>query len=53
MVRLLRELGLSDVVFVGHSVSAMIGALAARKAPELFGHLVMVGPSPRYLDDDG
>lgn len=51
VVELLRELGLSDVVFVGHSVSAMIGVLAARHAPELFAHLVMVGPSPRYLDD--
>ena len=44
---------LSDVVFVGHSVSAMIGALAAVEAPERFASLVMVGPSPRYIDDDG
>ncbi|WCB92335.1 Sigma factor SigB regulation protein RsbQ [Baekduia alba] len=49
-----RELELdSDVVFVGHSVSAMIGALAAAAEPERFARLVMVGPSPRYLDDDG
>ncbi|MDQ3739513.1 MAG: alpha/beta hydrolase [Actinomycetota bacterium] len=47
------ELGLEDVVFVGHSVSAMIGALAAAERPELFARLVMVGPSPRYLDDEG
>ena len=48
------ELGLdSDVVLVGHSVSAMIGALAAIAEPERFGALVMIGPSPRYLDDDG
>lgn len=40
-----------DVVFVGHSVSAMIGAIAARRAPDVFGALVMVSPSPRYLDD--
>jgi sigma-B regulation protein RsbQ len=40
-------------VFVGHSVSAMIGVLAVKKAPELFNELVMIGPSPRYLDDDG
>ena len=53
VVALCRELGLTDVVFVGHSVSAMIGVLAARRAPELFGALVMVGPSPRYVDDDG
>jgi sigma-B regulation protein RsbQ len=48
------ELGLDeDVVLVGHSVSAMIGALAAIAMPERFGGLVMVGPSPRYLDDEG
>jgi sigma-B regulation protein RsbQ len=38
-------------VFVGHSVSAMIGVLAARKRPEVFSRLVMVGPSPCYLND--
>ncbi len=51
VVEICRELGLSDVVFVGHSVSAMIGVLAHQQAPELFGALVMVGPSPRYVDD--
>ncbi len=51
VVELCRELELTDVVFVGHSVSAMIGVLAAQQAPELFGALVMVGPSPRYVDD--
>jgi sigma-B regulation protein RsbQ len=51
VVTLLRDLDLRDVVFVGHSVSAMIGALAALQAPELFDSLVMVGPSPRYIDD--
>ena len=45
------ELRLSDVVFVGHSVSAMIGVLAARKQPARFKALVLVGPSPRYIDD--
>jgi sigma-B regulation protein RsbQ len=48
-----RELELTDVVFVGHSVSAMIGALAASAEPERFARLVMVGPSPRYVDDEG
>jgi sigma-B regulation protein RsbQ len=43
----------SGVVFVGHSVSAMIGALAAAAEPERFARLVMIGPSPRYIDDDG
>jgi sigma-B regulation protein RsbQ len=47
------ELALRDVVFVGHSVSAMIGVLAAAARPELFARLVLVAPSPRYIDDDG
>ena len=46
-----RELEFQNAIFVGHSVSAMIGALASIAAPELFGDLVMVGPSPRYIDD--
>jgi sigma-B regulation protein RsbQ len=45
------ELGLTDVIFVGHSVSAMIGVLAAAAQPELFRALVLVGPSPRYVND--
>jgi sigma-B regulation protein RsbQ len=53
VVRLCRELELSDVIFVGHSVSAMIGGLAALSAPELFAKLVFVGPSPRYINDGG
>ncbi|WP_296819452.1 alpha/beta hydrolase [Brevundimonas sp.] len=52
VVAIARELGVRDGVFVGHSVSAMIGVLAVRKDPELFGDLVMVGPSPRYIDDE-
>lgn len=53
LVEIGRALGLRKAVFVGHSVSAMIGALASIKAPELFEKLVMVGPSPRYIDDAG
>jgi sigma-B regulation protein RsbQ len=53
VVEVCRELGLSDAVLVGHSVSAMIGALAVARAPELFGALVMIGPNPRYVDDEG
>jgi len=48
-----RELDLRDVVFVGHSVAAMMGVLAAATDPERFAALVLVGPSPRYIDDDG
>jgi sigma-B regulation protein RsbQ len=51
LVEICRELRLTDVVLVGHSVSAMIGVLARQRAPELFGALVMVGPNPRYIDD--
>lgn len=43
--------GARDVRFVGHSVSAMIGLLAAIREPELFERLVLVGPSPCYLND--
>jgi len=46
-----RELGLQDAIFVGHSVSCMIGALAVKKSSGMFGKLVMVGPSARYIDD--
>jgi sigma-B regulation protein RsbQ len=46
-----RELDLKDAVFVGHSVSAMIGVLAAIKEPERFDRLVLIGPSPRYIND--
>jgi sigma-B regulation protein RsbQ len=53
VVEICRELDLRDVVLVGHSVSAMIGVLAAAAEPERFASLVLVGPSPRYIDDDG
>jgi sigma-B regulation protein RsbQ len=51
VLEICRELRLSDVVFVGHSVSAMIGILAANREPQRFAALVLVGPSPRYIDD--
>jgi sigma-B regulation protein RsbQ len=51
LLEICHELELSNVVFVGHSVSAMIGVLAARLEPERFGALVLVGPSPRYIND--
>lgn len=52
VVEIGRELGLGDAVFVGHSVSSMIGVLAAEKAPGMFGKLVLIGPSARYIDDE-
>jgi sigma-B regulation protein RsbQ len=51
VIELCQELGLSDVIFVGHSVSAMIGVLAARREPALFRALLLIGPSPRYIND--
>ncbi|WP_308609496.1 alpha/beta fold hydrolase [Massilia aquatica] len=45
------ELQLEQAVFVGHSVSAMIGVLAAIKQPQLFSRLVLVCPSPCYIND--
>lgn len=44
-------LDLHDVVLVGHSVSCMIAVLAANREPERFDRLVLVGPSPRYIND--
>jgi sigma-B regulation protein RsbQ len=52
VLEICRELKLRDVIFVGHSVSAMIGVLAAVEEPDRFAKLVLVGPSPRYIDDD-
>ncbi|MCW2714813.1 MAG: alpha/beta hydrolase fold protein [Frankiales bacterium] len=51
VVEIVQALDLRPVTFVGHSVSAMIGVLAAAERPELFERLVLVGPSPRYVDD--
>jgi sigma-B regulation protein RsbQ len=51
ILEILDELGLTNVNFVGHSVSSMIGALAAIRRPELFENLIMVGPSPCYIND--
>ncbi|HYF63023.1 MAG TPA: alpha/beta hydrolase [Herpetosiphonaceae bacterium] len=44
-------LGVTNGIFVGHSVSAMIGVLAAIKEPERFAALVLIGPSPCYIND--
>jgi sigma-B regulation protein RsbQ len=52
VVEICRELDLRDGIFVGHSVSAMVGVLAVQQDPELFGALVLIGPSPRYVDDE-
>lgn len=51
VLEIMEELSLQEVIFVGHSVSAMIGALAAIKEPGRFQKLVLIGPSPCYIND--
>ncbi|MET0219843.1 MAG: alpha/beta hydrolase [Tardiphaga sp.] len=51
LIELCHQLEIKNAVFVGHSVSCMIGILASLKAPDIFGSLVLVGPSARYIDD--
>jgi sigma-B regulation protein RsbQ len=53
VVEICERLALRQTIFIGHSVSSMIGVLAANLRPDLFRALVLVGPSPRYIDDDG
>jgi len=51
VLEICRELDAMNAVFVGHSVSAMIGVLAAIREPDRFDKLVLVGPSPCYIND--
>jgi sigma-B regulation protein RsbQ len=53
VTEVIRALDLRGVIFVGHSVAAMIGVLAANLEPDRFAALVLVAPSPRYMDDEG
>lgn len=53
VVAILDELDVTDALFVGHSVSGMIGCLAAAQLPERIARVVTIAASPRYLDDDG
>jgi sigma-B regulation protein RsbQ len=52
IIEIARALKIEGGIFVGHSVSAMMGVLASNKAPGLFSALVLVGPSPSYIDED-
>ena len=51
LLEICHELDVRGGIFVGHSVSAMIGVLAAIKEPEYFAKLVLIGPSPCYIND--
>jgi sigma-B regulation protein RsbQ len=53
ILTVIHELELNDVVLVGHSVSAMSSLLATIAEPARFAALVLIGPSPRYIDDEG
>lgn len=53
LLDILRECARGPVVFIGHSVSAMIGMLADLKMPGQINAHVMIGPSPCYINDDG
>lgn len=52
LIEIVDALSVGKVIFVGHSVSSMIGLIAAKKRPDLFQSLIMVGPSPCYVDGD-
>ena len=51
VVDIIIELDLRDVILVGHSVSSMVAVLAANRIPDRIAQLVLVGPSPRYIND--
>lgn len=53
LVEILDELAIERCIYVGHSVSGMIGAAAALTRPEAFRRLVMIGASPRYINEPG
>lgn len=51
LLAILEELRIDSCIFVGHSVSAVVGALASTSRPDLFSKLIMLSASPRYLND--
>lgn len=53
LVEICRTLNLVSPVFIGHSASAMVGLLALLNVPDLFSKVVLITPSPRYLNDAG
>ncbi|GMH18744.1 hypothetical protein Nepgr_020585 [Nepenthes gracilis] len=53
LIGVLDELDLRNVSYVGHSMAAMIGCIAAVRRPDYFGQLILLGGSPRYLNSEG
>lgn len=51
VIDIIEALDLTDIIFVGHSVSSMIGMIAALQKPAVFKKLIFIGPSPKYLND--
>lgn len=51
ILEICEALELEEVILVGHSVSAMVAVLAANLEPQRFSHLILIGPSPRYIND--
>uniref|UniRef100_A0A2P2Q3E2 Sigma factor sigb regulation protein rsbq n=1 Tax=Rhizophora mucronata TaxID=61149 RepID=A0A2P2Q3E2_RHIMU len=52
LLNILDARGVDRCAYVGHSVSAMIGLLASIRRPRLFAKLILIGASPRFLNDD-
>ena len=52
LLEICEELNLQDVILVAHSVSSMIAVLASAREPKRFSKLILIGPSPRYINDD-
>jgi sigma-B regulation protein RsbQ len=53
IIEICDELKIKDAIFIGHSVSAMIGALVSIKHPSIFKKLIFIGPSPCYINEEG
>ncbi|KAL4320429.1 hypothetical protein HN51_064525 [Arachis hypogaea] len=51
-ITVMDEMGLKDIIFVGHSMAAMIGCIASTQRPNLFKKLVLLCASPRYINDE-
>ncbi|KAG2243883.1 hypothetical protein Bca52824_094283 [Brassica carinata] len=52
LLNIIDSLGIQNCAYVGHSVSAMIGIIASIRRPELFSKLILIGASPRFLNDN-
>lgn len=53
ILEICHELELQNVIFIGHSVSSMIGLLALKQEPSIFKKIIFIGPSPRYINEPG